>query len=88
MSVMVVTRVPGLTAEAYEGMLAGLEAPLRAAPGLISHAAAADADGVTVTELWQEEEDWRNFFESSVEPNLPPDVPASEVVPLLGVVLP
>lgn len=87
MSVMVVTRIPGLPAEAYEEIVSNLEEPLRAAPGFLSHAGAADADGVTVTELWDDEADWRRFFEANVEPNLPPGLPAPEVVALRRVVM-
>lgn len=80
MSVMVTTRIPGLPAGVYDQVIGALEQPLRAAPGFVFHAGAADADGVTVTEVWDEEADWRRFFEASVQPNLPPGLPAPEVV--------
>jgi hypothetical protein len=80
MTVMVTTRIPGLPAEAYDEIASGMEGALRAAQGFMAHAGAADPDGVTVTELWEEEADWRRFFAASVEPNLPSGLPTPEVV--------
>jgi hypothetical protein len=80
MTVIVTTRIPGLPAEAYDETSTHLAAPLRSASGFIAHVAQADAEGVTVTELWSEQADWQQFFDTYVKPNLPPTLPAPTVV--------
>jgi len=87
MSVMVTTRIPGLPAETYDGIVTSLEQTLRGATGFVAHAGLADDDGVTVIELWDEEDDWRRFFETNVQSNLPPGLPAPEIVSVRRVLL-
>ena len=87
MTVMVTTRIPHLPADAYDRTAAQLDEPLRQTPGFISHAAAVDDEGVTVTELWQAEEDWRRFFEQNVAPNLPATLAPPAVVELRNAIL-
>jgi hypothetical protein len=87
MTVMVTTRIPALPGEAYDGISSQLAGPLRGAEGFVSHVAAVDPDGVTVTELWQAEGDWRQFFETYVEPNLPAEMPAPTIVELRNTIL-
>jgi heme-degrading monooxygenase HmoA len=87
MPVLVTTRIPGLPAEAYDETAAHLAGPLRGAEGFIAHAAAADSDGVTVTELWEKEADWMGFFETYVKPNLPETLPAPTMVEIRNTIL-
>ncbi len=67
--------VPGMPAEAYDQTTAQVGDTLRGAPGFISHAGVVDADGVTVTELWETREQWQTYFDEHVKPHLPPDLP-------------
>jgi heme-degrading monooxygenase HmoA len=87
MPVLVTTRIPGLPAEAYDETAAHLAGPLRGAQGFIAHAGAADPDGVTVTELWEQEADWLGFFETYVKPNLPETLPAPSVVEIRNTIV-
>ena len=80
MSVIVITRIPGLPGETYDQIAGSLQDQLTAAPGFVAHAGSASSEGVTVTEIWDQESDWRRFFEANVQPNLPPGLPAPEVV--------
>ena len=80
MPVIITTHIPALPAEAYDETARLLADPLRRSDGFIAHAARADAEGVTVTELWEAEEDWRRFFDAYVGPNMPEGLPAPTVV--------
>lgn len=73
--------------EAYDETAAHLAGPLRGADGFIAHAATADADGVTVTELWEAEGDWSRFFETHVKPNVPATLPPPTVVEMRNTIL-
>lgn len=86
MAVSVTTHLPHLPAEAYDSIAEHQAAPLRAAPGFIAHTATVSADGVTVVETWQAREDWQRFFDDSVKPHLPPDLPPPTVAPLHNVI--
>ena len=71
MAVLVTAEVPGQTKEGYDGMAAGLAAPLRQAKGLLMHMAAQTADGFRIIEVWESAEDANGFFAKFVHPNLP-----------------
>ena len=50
MTVSVTTHIPNLSAEDYDSLAAQQTEPLLAAPGFISHTAAATTDEVTVVD--------------------------------------
>ncbi len=57
MAVLMTGKVPGMTAEIYDGIAANAMPRLKQAKGFISHAAGMGDDGVwTVVELWESEE--------------------------------
>jgi hypothetical protein len=74
MAVLITADVPGQTRDGYDGMLAALGEPLRQATGFIAHFAMPAADGWTVMELWETQEDANRFFATHVHPNLPEGV--------------
>lgn len=86
MPVSVITHIPNLPAEAYDAIAGEQAAPLREARGFISHAAAVSPDGVTVTEVWEQRDDWQRFFDERVKPHLPPGLPAPTVAELHNVI--
>jgi hypothetical protein len=64
-----------LPEEAYAGMVEQLTPQLQAAKGFICHAGGPNPDGGwRVVEIWESEEDGRNWFDNNVKPNLPPGV--------------
>lgn len=65
----------GLDISVYDQLSAGLAEPLKAAPGFRTHAAYPVDGGFVVTEIWDNAEDHRAFFESAVRPNIPVGVP-------------
>lgn len=87
MPVIVTTRLQGMPPEAYDETARHLAAPLRSADGFIAHAATANADGVTVTELWNAESDWQQFFDTHVKPNLPNGGQPPEIVELRNAIV-
>jgi hypothetical protein len=80
MPVLMTAEVSGQTTEGYEGMLAGLEGPLRQAKGFIAHGAGPDGDMWRVFEIWETGEDAANFFATYVQPNLPPGIKPKRTV--------
>jgi hypothetical protein len=75
MTVLMTGKVPGMTAQIYDGIAANAMPRLKQAKGFISHAAGMGDDGVwTVVELWDSEEDGQRSFEENVKPNLPEGV--------------
>jgi heme-degrading monooxygenase HmoA len=86
MPVSVITHIPNLPAEAYDAIAAEQATPLREAPGFISHTASVSPEGVTVTETWEQRDDWQRFFDERVKPHLPPGLPAPTVAELHNVI--
>jgi heme-degrading monooxygenase HmoA len=75
MAVLMTGKVPGMTAEIYDGIAANVMPRLKQAKGFISHAAGMGEDGVwTVVEVWESEEEGQRWFEEGVKPNLPAGV--------------
>lgn len=87
MPVLVTTRLQGMPPQAYDQIAVHLADALRAADGFIAHAATADDDGVTVTELWDDAGDWRRFFDAHVRPNVPAELAPPAVVELRNAIL-
>ena len=79
MPISMVQHLPGMTAEVYDEISNHMKEPLSATDGFISHAAEVTANGTTVTEVWRTREQWEQFFDAAVKPNLPPDLPAAIV---------
>ena len=88
MPIQMTNHAPGMTAEVYDEVMTHAAAPMRAAPGFIAHAAQVRDDGVTVTEVWESEEDWRRWFDTAVRPHLPEGAPDPQVAGLHRVVAP
>ena len=75
MAVLMIGEVPNLTEEMYAGMVGQLMPVMRGAKGFISHAGGPNpAGGWRVVEVWESEEDGKQWFEENVKPNLPPGV--------------
>ena len=75
MPVLMIAEVPDLNEEIYAGMLPQLMPLMRAYKGFVSHAGGPSPNGGwRVVEVWESEEDGRNWFEENVKPNLPPGV--------------
>lgn len=70
-----VTSTYGLDISVYDQLAAGLAGPLKAAPGFRTHAAYPVDGGFAVTEIWDDAQDHKAFFESAVRPNIPDGVP-------------
>jgi heme-degrading monooxygenase HmoA len=88
MAVMMIGEVPNLTEEIYCGMIAQMTPLMKASKGFISHVGGANpAGGWRVVEVWESEEDGKNWFDTNVKPNLPPDiVPDRRYYPLHTVI--
>ena len=65
----------GLDISVYDQLAAGLAGPLTAAPGFRLHTAHPVDGGFAVTEIWDDAQDHKAFFESAVRPNIPDGVP-------------
>ena len=75
MPVLMIGDVPGMTEDAYAGMVGQLMPVMRAFKGFVSHAGGPSPDGGwRVVEIWETEEDGQRWFEENVKPNLPPGV--------------
>ena len=75
MPVLLIAEIPNLTEEAYAGMRDQLTPLMRASKGFISHAGGPNpAGGWRVVQIWESEEDGRNWFDKNVKPNLPTGV--------------
>lgn len=74
MAVMVTAEVPGQTEQGYDGMRAGLEAAIKAAPGFVFHSAHPIDGGWRVIEVWESRQHANDFFAKAVHPNLPPGI--------------
>jgi hypothetical protein len=84
MPVLMIGQVPNLTEDVYAGMIGQMMPLMQAYNGFVSHAAGPGPDGGwRVVEVWETEEDGRNWFDENVKPNLPPDVvPDRQYFPL------
>jgi heme-degrading monooxygenase HmoA len=71
MAVLMIGEVPALTEEAYAGMVEHLKPLMRASKGFIAHTGGpSPSGGWRVVEIWETEDDGRNWFEQNVKPNL------------------
>jgi heme-degrading monooxygenase HmoA len=75
MPVLMIGEVPNLTEAIYGEMIAQMTPLIKASKGFISHAGGPNpAGGWRVVEVWESEEDGKNWFDENVKPNLPPDI--------------
>jgi heme-degrading monooxygenase HmoA len=88
MAIRMTNQARGMTTEAYDEAMSFVGDALRGSDGFISHAAQANAEGMTVTEIWESREQWSAWFDTSVRPHLPPGAPDPEVVELHNVLRP
>jgi len=64
-----------LPEEAYAEIADKMTPLIREAKGFICHAGGPDpAGGWRVVEIWESEQDGRNWFDHNIKPNLPPGV--------------
>lgn len=82
MAISMTQHAPGMPREVYDETMDNVGEPLRQSPGFISHVAQITQDGVTVTEVWESQEQWENWFNTSVKPHLPPGAPPPTVTQL------
>lgn len=73
MPVQMTAIVPGLDAATYDQIVAGVRATMQSAPGFRGHTAYDGDSGWTVVEVWDSEDNWREFFDTNVKDHLPPD---------------
>ncbi|MGH8987493.1 MAG: antibiotic biosynthesis monooxygenase [Acidimicrobiales bacterium] len=71
MSVLVRLSVSGMTADVYDTVSEHLTPGLLAAPGFVVHVAFTGDDAFHVSEIWESREDFQNWFDTSVKPNVP-----------------
>ena len=46
-------------------------APRSSAPGFVAHVAFVGDDGFHVSEIWESRDDFQNWFDNNVKPNVP-----------------
>jgi heme-degrading monooxygenase HmoA len=69
---------PGMPAEVYDQVAAGVEASQRGAPGFIAHYGLVEDGGISVVEIWESKAQHDVWFDANVRPQLPPDTPEPE----------
>lgn len=78
MTVLMTARIPGGTQEMIDQLQPLLE-PMRTTKGFRVHTNGQVADGWQVTEVWDSQPEFEEWFEGNVKPNFPPDGPAPEI---------
>jgi heme-degrading monooxygenase HmoA len=68
MAVQSIVRVPNLSVEGYDESTRMLGPMVAQQPGFISHTAVRDGDGFVITELWDSEEQARQWYDTTVRP--------------------
>ena len=85
MSVLMHHRVPGMTQEQYDQVLADMGDAMAAAAGFQSHYGVFDEDGVlTVVEAWDSVDDHNRWYDANVRPHVAPDAPTPEFAQIRG----
>ncbi|GAC1320568.1 MAG: hypothetical protein NVSMB25_13150 [Thermoleophilaceae bacterium] len=82
MAIMMTHANPGMPPQIYDEIIARLIDALRQEEGFIFHCAQVSADGIIVTEVWENLDQWQGWYERSVQPHLPADAPQPHVVEL------
>jgi heme-degrading monooxygenase HmoA len=86
MPVLVRLSVTGMTADAYDKVSEHLTPQLLAATGFTAHVAFVGGDEFHVSEIWESRDDFQNWFDSTVKPNVP-GVEVDEVIEVHSVIL-
>jgi hypothetical protein len=74
MAVLITVEIPGGDPEEAKKW-EWVQQKLRSQPGFIFHADGPSDGGWQLVEAWESEADYLRFFETTIEPNLPPDAP-------------
>lgn len=89
MAILMTAEVPGMTQEMVDGMTDQLMEQQKAQPGFVIHANGPIDGGWGVTEVWEAQANWDNWFEGTIKSNLPPGIePRITTRELHSVVLP
>ena len=87
MAVMMISEVPGQTAEGYERVLDMVRPHYDGAPGFVMHSSHPTEEGWRIVEVWESREDAGRFFAAHVAPNLPKGIhPKARFEPLHALV--
>jgi heme-degrading monooxygenase HmoA len=78
MTVLMTARIPGGTKEMIDQLQPLLE-PIRTTKGFQVHTNGQVADGWLVTEVWDSQADFEEWFEGNVKPNFAADGPTPEI---------
>ena len=71
MSVLVRLSVSGMTTDSYDKVSEQLTPPLLAAAGFVAHVAFVGDGEFHVSEIWESRDDFQNWFDNNVKPNVP-----------------
>lgn len=82
MPITMTNHAPGMSADAYNEIMANVAVPLGQSAGFVSHSASVSPEGVTVTEVWESRDQWEGWFDAAVRPHLPAGAPEPTVVEL------
>jgi heme-degrading monooxygenase HmoA len=71
MSVLARLSASGMTTDTYDQASAQLEPLVLAAPGFVAHVAFVVDGEFHVSEVWESRDDFQNWFDNNVKPNVP-----------------
>jgi hypothetical protein len=71
MSVLARLSVSGMTTDTYDQTSEQLTPPLLAAAGFVAHVAFVGDGDFHVSEIWESREEFQNWFDNNVKPNVP-----------------
>lgn len=84
MSVVIRHHAPGMTAEQYTTIAEATLDELESAKGFLAHYAFLEGDGLTVSEIWNTQDDHDTFFGDHIKPKLPQEIPTPAVFEVLN----
>ncbi len=71
MAVLIRHRTPGMTLSGYDEIAPPLVEKLKAQPGFMYHVAFEDKGTLTVSEIWESQEQHDRWFNENIKPNVP-----------------
>ncbi len=71
MPIIVRHRVAGMTAEQYDEISPPIIEKLKRQPGFVYHVAFMENGTLTVSEIWESQEQHDRWFDENVKPNVP-----------------
>jgi heme-degrading monooxygenase HmoA len=74
MAVLFRHHVAGMDVATYDQVSSELIPQLKQQPGFVYHVAFADSDGLSVSEIWDSQEQHDRWFDEQVKPNVPADI--------------